>query len=245
MAQITTNAIVLRAADYKEYDRMVTLFSPERGRIEALCRGCRKQKSPLLAASEPFASGEYVLWQGGERAVVSSCQVSDAFFPLREDFERLSHGMYLLELCLAAVQPEQENARLFMLLLRCLAYLAYGDTAPRRVTAVFLMGILSLMGFRPTVGRCARCGRTLSAETDSKETAAVFSQEAGGLLCASCGMGVQPKLSGGELLFLQHIMRKGVQSLEEPDECTDAVFGALRTLTENRLDVQTRSGKLL
>ena len=58
-------------------------------------------------------------------------------------------------------------------------------------------------------------------------------------------MGVQPKLSSGELLFLQHIMRKGVQSLEEPDECTDTVFGALRTLAENRLDVQTRSGKLL
>ena len=54
MAQITTNAIVLRRADYRENDRMLTLFSPTLGRIDALARGCRRQKSPLMAASELF-----------------------------------------------------------------------------------------------------------------------------------------------------------------------------------------------
>ena len=58
MGQTTTNAIVLRRADYRENDRMLTLFSPTLGRIDALCRGCRRQKSPLMAASELFCSGE-------------------------------------------------------------------------------------------------------------------------------------------------------------------------------------------
>ena len=48
MPQVTTHAIVLRRADYRENDRMLTLFSPSLGRIDALCRGCRRQKSPLM-----------------------------------------------------------------------------------------------------------------------------------------------------------------------------------------------------
>ena len=158
MAQITTHAIVVRRADYREHDRMITLFSPTLGRIDALCRGCRRQKSPLMTASELFCTGEYVLFQSQERTTVVSCQVSDSYYALRNDYEKLSHGMYMLELCGAAIQPAQENERLFMLLLRSLAHLCYGETEPRRVTAVFLMGLTSLLGFRPQVGRCARCG---------------------------------------------------------------------------------------
>ena len=56
MAQITTNAIVLRRADYRENDRMLTLFSPTHGRIDALARGCRRQ--PRQSASMRPSVGE-------------------------------------------------------------------------------------------------------------------------------------------------------------------------------------------
>ena len=52
MPVISVKALVLRRADYSDYDRMVTLFSPERGRIDAIARGCRKTKSPLVNAVE-------------------------------------------------------------------------------------------------------------------------------------------------------------------------------------------------
>ena len=171
MTQITTNAIVLRRADYRENDRMLTLFSPTLGRIDALARGCRRQKSPLMAASEVFCAGEYVLYAAGDRMTVVSCAVQDTFYPLRSDFDRLAHGMYALELCAAAVQPEQENERLFLLLLRSLAHLAYSGTDARRVTAVFLMGFVSLLGFRPQVGRCAGCGALVAPRCQKPTTA--------------------------------------------------------------------------
>ena len=84
MAQIVTNAIVVRRADYRENDRMITLFSPTMGRIDALCRGCRRQKSPLMAASELFCAGEYVLYQTSERATVVSCQVERSQYQNRD-----------------------------------------------------------------------------------------------------------------------------------------------------------------
>ncbi|MBQ7887076.1 MAG: DNA repair protein RecO, partial [Clostridia bacterium] len=65
MASLSTPALVIRRADYSEYDRMVTLFTPDYGRIDAVARGCKRPKSPLLNASEPFTSGEFQLYQKG------------------------------------------------------------------------------------------------------------------------------------------------------------------------------------
>lgn len=246
MAQITTNAIVVRRADYRENDRMITLFSPTMGRIDALCRGCRRQKSPLMAASELFCAGEYVLYQTSEHATVVSCQVEDTYYGLRSDYERLSHGMYALELCAAAIQPAQENERLFMLLLRTLAHLCYGDVQPRRVTAVFLMGMTSLLGFRPQVGRCARCGTpVLQNRTGDDLIIGAFSPEQGGVLCPGCSAGERCRLRERDVVYLQDIMKRGLKSLEDEAECPDALFEALRLLAEGRLDTPIRSGRML
>ena len=249
MAQLTTNAIVLRRADYRENDRMLMLFSPTHGRIEALARGCRRQKSPLMAASEVFCAGEYVLYASGERMTVVSCAVQDTFYPLRSDFERLAHGMYALELCAAAVQPEQENERLFLLLLRSLAHLTYSAIAPRRVTAVFLMGLVSLMGFRPQVVRCVACGMPIApvvpAGKDRDAPIAAFSPERGGVLCTACGAGEPCRLNAAELDALQAIMRRGIKTLDEDAEISDALFDALRRMAEERMDAPIRSGRML
>ena len=243
MSAVKTNAIVLRWADYRESSRMLTLFSPTLGRIDAVCRGCCRKNSPLAAAGEQFASGEFVLWRGPESSNVSAFQLSDSFYPLREDFDRLRYAAYLAELCLACVQPEEENEHLFMLLLRSLAHLAYGDSDPRRVTAIFLMGLVSLQGYRPSVGRCQRCGKPLL--TEGEAPVGVLSAEAGGVVCPECGMGEAPKLSAAELLFLQQVMRRGLAQLEQDGECTESVFAGLRRLAEHRLDIETRSGRLL
>ena len=246
MAQIVTHAIVLRRADYRENDRMITLFSPTMGRIDALCRGCRRQKSPLMAASELFCSGEYVLYQTSERATVVSCSVTDTYYALRSDYERLSHGMYMLELCSAAVQPAQENERLFLLLLRSLAHLCYGEVDARRVTAVFLMGMTSLLGFRPQVGRCAKCGTPVLQNRVGDDTLiAAFSPEHGGVLCPGCSAGEQCRLREKDVVYLQDIMRRGIRTLEDEGECPAQLFDALRSMAEGRIDTPIRSGRML
>ena len=154
--------------------------------------------------------------------------------------------MYALELCAAAVQPEQENERLFLLLLRSLAHLCYGVTQPRRVTAVFLMGMTSLLGFRPQVGRCARCGARLVPAQDAEEPFfAAFSPEAGGVVCTACGAAERCRLSAQDVRYLQDIMRRGLESLENEAQCGDELFAALRAMTEERIDVPIRSGRML
>ena len=134
--QFTTDAIVLRRADYRDYDRMLTLFSPEHGRIDAVARGCRRAKSALVNASEVFTAGQFTIHGRGGRHSVIQCEIKDSFFDLRYDYERLVHGMYYLGLADMASLPEQGAPDVFMLLLKELAHLCYSELPPAMLTDV-------------------------------------------------------------------------------------------------------------
>ena len=129
MPSVTTQGIVLRFANYREHDRMLTILSPDYGRIDALSRGCRRPKSPLLPVSELFVSGEFVLYQSHDHFTLTSCALADSFYPLRLEPYRLTCASYMAALCQAAVQPGQESSGLYALLLKALYYLTYNADA--------------------------------------------------------------------------------------------------------------------
>ena len=138
MNQTSNTAIVLRYANYRENDRMLTLFSPTRGLVEAVARGCRRPKSKLLSASELFALGEFELFEKDGRYTVTGFTLTENFYALREDWERLNCGVYLLSLCEAAVQPGENAQELFMLLLHTLSRLTFTDQPWKPLLTGFL-----------------------------------------------------------------------------------------------------------
>ena len=179
MAGLVTNALVIRRADYADYDRMITLFTPEYGRIEAIVRGCKRPKSPLMNAAEPFCAGEYQLYHSKERYSVSQCQITDSFYNIREDYDRLIHGVYWLNLLDAAVVPEMPQPTLFMTSLRALAFLNYSDLPPEMLTMAFEMHYMAQLGMRPLMHQCVKCGRPVEGD-------ARFDMERGGAVCPNC-----------------------------------------------------------
>ncbi len=187
--QFTTDAIVLRRADYRDYDRMVTLFSPEHGRIDAVARGCRRPKSALMNAAEVFCAGQYSIHEAGGRYSVTQCEIKDSFYDLRFDYDRLVHGMYYLSLADMAALPEQGAPDVFMLLLKALAHLCYSGLPPAMLTACFEMRYMPMMGFRPLMDRCVVCGAPVDG-------AARFDEELGGVVCSLCPSAA-PRISQG------------------------------------------------
>ena len=127
MIQTENTAIVLRHVNYRDNDRMVTLLSPSRGRIDAIIRNCRKPKSHNLNSGELFALGDYMLHENGGHITVTSVRLIETFYPLRSDYDRLTCGIYLLNLAEAVAEPEQEQQELFMLLLHTLSRLTFSD----------------------------------------------------------------------------------------------------------------------
>lgn len=177
--RFVTNALVIRHADYGDYDRMVTLITPGSGRIDAVARGCRRLKSPIVNASELFTSGEFTLYQRGGRYSIEQCQISDSFFDLRSDYDRLTHGVYWLRLLDAFVQPDMPCEDVFLMALKALAYLNYSDLPAPLLTFAFEAHLMALEGYPPRVDACVKCGSPLEGE-------AHFDPVRGGATCVAC-----------------------------------------------------------
>ena len=80
--EVKTDAIVLKAVDYKDNDKILTLFSPSLGRITAGAKGVKKPKAKLSFSAQPFCFAEYVLAEKGGRYTVTGAYLHESFFSL-------------------------------------------------------------------------------------------------------------------------------------------------------------------
>lgn len=239
MRQTENTAIVLRYANYRDYDRMLTLLSPTRGKLEVLSRGCRRPKSPLLNASELFALGDFQLYTKQERATLVSANLLETFYPLRGDFDRLSVGVYLLNLAEAAAQPGEPCQELFMLLLHTLSRLTFSDQEWKPLLAGFLLHYAAVIGFKPRLVHCVDCGRHL---TEGEQV--YFDLAEGGLCCEAChGKGTVP-LAAGQARWMRQSLLGGASTWVNTPEAY-APYVLLRDFVERRLDRPLRSTAML
>lgn len=239
MPSITTPGIVLRYANYRDHDRMLTILSPDYGRLDVLSRGCRRPKSALMPASELFVHGEFVLFASNDRSTLTSCALNDSFYPLRLEPYRLTCASYMAALCAAAAQPGQSAVELYALLLKGLYYLAYDNEAdPLATTTAFLLLFADAAGYRPRLSRCAHCRTPLELENG-----APFDAAAGGLCCPSCASRATYPLQKSHIVWMSETIRAGLT----PQKNTDAgmLFDMLRRYVEMRLEMPIKVSKLL
>lgn len=235
MPAIITQGIVLRHADYREHDRMLTLLSPTLGRVEALCRGCKRPQSPLLSASEWFALGEYELFSGKGHMTVTSCRVTETFFPLSSDYEKLKYATYLLSVTEAAVQPGDRAVELFTLLARSLSRLAYTEKDPQAVAAAFLLHFSAVNGWRPRLSHCVRCGKRVE-----DPEIRLMDTENGGLLCLNCAsplVRARP-VTADQVRWMRDVLQAGIDKTTLPEK--DAPGALLSDYVESRLEKKLR-----
>ncbi len=239
MRQTERTAIVLRYANYRDNDRMLTLFSPTQGRIEALSRGCRKPRSPILNASEMFALGDFELYQKGAHLTVISANLIETFYPLRQDFDRLAVGTYLLGVCEGYIQPGVPAQELFMLLLHTLSRLTFTDQPWKPLVAGFLLHLSASEGFKPRLQHCVHCGRRLE-EGESTW----FDQTEGGLTCRECHLQSHTPVSAAQAKWMRTMLTTGSAAwVDTPDAI--APYKLLRKYVESRLDRPVRAAEML
>ena len=240
MIQTENTAIVLRRVNYRDNDRMVTLLSPSRGRIEAIIRNCRKPKSHNLNAAELFALGDYMVIESGGHMTVTSVHLIETFYPLRADYDRLTCGVWLLGLAEAVAEPEQEEQELFMLLLHTLSRLAFSDQPWKPLLSGFLLHFSVCQGFKPRLNHCSLCGKRLGDEPPL-----FFDPADGGVVCGSCRRnGNQVSLSPAQLRWMRGALTAGSASWVNTADA-EAPFQILRAYVESKLGRRLKSGALL
>ena len=239
MIQTENTAIVLRRVNYRDNDRMVTLLSPSRGRIDAIIRNCRKPKSHNLNAAELFALGDYMVIENGGYMMVTSVHLIETFYPLRSDYDRLTCATWLLSLAEAVAEPEQEQRELFMLLLHTLSRLAFSDQPWKPLLSGFLLHFSACQGFKPRLNHCVLCGKRM------EEPPFFFDAEESGLCCGDCRRSrAQIALSPEQVRWMRNALTVGSASWVNTPEA-EAPFHVLRTYVENKLGRRLKSGALL
>jgi DNA repair protein RecO (recombination protein O) len=177
-----TEAIVLRQRKLGEADKIVTLYTPNYGKLAVVAKGVRRPKSRLAGHLEVLTYTSVMLAQGRNLDVVTQAQVVESFAPLREDLHRLSRAIYTAELVDRFSPEGAEGYHIFQLLLATLRRLAEGARADV-VIRYFEMQLLNLAGFQPQLHHCLGCQRPLAPVPNC------FSPAVGGVLCPSCGSG--------------------------------------------------------
>jgi DNA repair protein RecO (recombination protein O) len=174
-----TRAIVLAHFDLGEADRIVTLLTPEDGKIRAVAKGVRRPRSRIGGSVEPFAELEVVLARGRNLDVITQVSVSHAWLRLRDRLESTATAWYLGELADRAVEERAGEHPVYGLLRRACQLLDDGMD-PGRVARWYETGLADALGVRPELDRCVECDRVLD-ETDSFRWVPAL----GGVLCGA------------------------------------------------------------
>ena len=189
--------IVLRSIKLGEADKIVTIMTQGSGKVRAVAKGIRKTTSRFGARLEPFTHVDLLLYRGRSSLdIVNQAEIISPHRSVREDLGRFAAGETMLEAVDKVAEEHERNVRLFLLLLSGLRAIESRPAEPASVAESFMLKLLSLSGFHPSLTACAVCGAT---------PATLFSSGQGGAVCSNCAEYDAEPVSSEVLDFLSRL----------------------------------------
>lgn len=178
-----TCGIVLRVTGHGESDKLVTLYTPDLGRITGIAKGAQKSKRRFVNKLEVFS--HLLVFYRPPRGtqglfLISEAELIAAHLPLRTDVKRYASAMYLCELIVRFTRDNDPDPRLYTLFKWAIAALDQ-DNMPSRIVALAHLQLLEIVGYRPELLGCSRCNQLIRPEQTYMLLPGV-----GALLCNRC-----------------------------------------------------------
>ena len=158
MANTKTNGIILSEHNLGDFDKMLTMLTPGLGKISCVAKGARRPNSSLLAGTQLFCFGEYIMFKGTNTYHINSCETIEIFYDLRTDLDKLKYAMHILKIVQDVTQENQNCFRILQLLLNTLYTIAKTDKDLDLILGIFKMRLLCILGFTPRIQKCINCG---------------------------------------------------------------------------------------
>jgi len=225
-----TEAVVLRSFRLGEADRVLHIYTLERGRIGAVAKGIRKTKSRFGARLEPLSHVELMLHQGSsELQTVTGVELVRSHHESREQQYRLGVGLLGAEAMLRLFTEQETNPRAFQALTRFLDLLDELEPLPSRTSLdplalSFQLKLLWLSGYLPHLTSCADCG----TET---EILVGYSAKAGGAVCSNCAAGVSLALSPAGIVGIEALLARPLAEARDAGLAERSTRDALTVIT--------------
>ena len=155
--EIKTEAIVLQAIDYKDNDKLLTLFSPTLGKITVGIRGVKKPKAKLSFSAQPFCFAEYILAEKGGRYTVTNAYLHESFFEIRSDITRFYAACAAAEICRELATENEKHEALFIGFIECLKSLCLAGEDEAEALIAFALLALHESGYPIDLGFFEEC----------------------------------------------------------------------------------------
>lgn len=149
------------------------------GKISCVAKGARRPKSALLAGTQMFCFGEYLVYKGAQTYHVNSVEPIEVFYNLRTDLDKLKYAVHINKIVQDVTHENQNCYRILQLLLNTLYTISETDKNLDLVLSVFKLRLLCILGFTPQVMACTNC--------KEKEGLVYFSVKDNGVKCKVCG----------------------------------------------------------
>jgi DNA repair protein RecO (recombination protein O) len=178
---IRTQAIILKRRDFGEADRLLTVLTPEHGKIDVIAKGARKPNSHKTGHVELFTRADMLIHTGRELGIVAQAEMVAPYLGLREDLGRGAYASYCAELLdRFTAEGDQDYHNLFSLLDSTLNDLC-SDNDPRLAVRYYEIHLLEAVGFRPELSECVVSREPVKPEDQ------FFSYALGGVVSAGHG----------------------------------------------------------
>lgn len=178
MGIIKTKGIILAGHNMGDYDKMVTLLTPDLGKIGCAAKGARRPKSTLMAGTQFLCFGDFLIYKGSGSYNINSCEPIEIFYDLRLDIDKLTYASKVAKIVSDVTDENQNTYRILQLTLNTIFMIAQSEKDLEFILSIFKIRLLSLLGFRPIIDKCANC--------KEKERLRYFSFIDNGLKCETC-----------------------------------------------------------
>ena len=179
MASTKVNGIILSENNGGDFDKMLTILTPNFGKISCVAKGARRPRSALLAGSQIFCFGEYLMYKGTNTYHINSVEPIEVFYNIRTDLDKLNVAVHINKIVQEVTGENQNCFNIMQLLLNTLYVISETDKNLDLVLSIFKLRLLSILGFRPNVNECVNC--------KGKEDLIYFSLRDNGVKCKNCG----------------------------------------------------------
>jgi DNA repair protein RecO (recombination protein O) len=169
--------IVIKSRDYGESNKILTVFTREKGKIGVMARGAKKPSNRFAALALPMTYGYFLIQKSRGLHTLYQGETISSMRSIREDIVLTAYVAYILELLDRSVEEKKPNPFLFELLYQTIHYINEGYD-PEILTNIFEVKMLEVLGLYPHVHSCVSCGK--------KEGSFVFSLRENGILCSTC-----------------------------------------------------------
>jgi DNA repair protein RecO (recombination protein O) len=200
MPSFKAKAVIIKTHNLGEADKILRLYSQEKGLIDAVAKGSRKFKSKFGGRLELFNFIDCELSKGKSLDILTQAELVRNFKNIPSDFNRFLFCQLISEIILKSHPSESESSQKTAALLFKLIYVCFNEinsAAPgdlpilEKTAAFFLAKYLKITGYAPLIDSCCRCGAKICDENGNifpinPENGLAFSIQLGGILCMNC-----------------------------------------------------------